>query len=462
MIKYLFALILSVFLQLDTSALSANTAQWKQGHIYRDPQLENFLLKILQPLYKAAELNPTLVQPRVIVDSRYNAFATLENLVVTHTGFFIRTKTVEELAGVLAHETGHQAGRHIVRTLSGVLPKAAATMIVGAALGGLLSVATGHPEVGIAGILGAQNIATSQFTAYSRGQERTADDYAIRLLKKLDWPLWGFRDATETMLKLSKDHGSAELPIYLQTHPASIERREYVDQYMVEAHKKAMPDDYQYTFKMAKARVAAFTMSSHEVDSLYPDMTQSDALYAKALVLGTVGNHKKSLEMLTLLIKKHPTDPYLLFSRGEVHQAAGSSEKALGDISAAINLAEKMSVTGRKEVIMRFERATTLVLLKRASEALREMTTIEALDKDLKRSPSVWDQYARIYDLLGDKAMQLYSLAEANLAMKNLNGAKRYLKAAKQIVKAGTTDAVKLSDLELRIGDIDENSFESF
>jgi hypothetical protein len=38
-------------------------------------------------------------------------------------------------------------------------------MILGAALGGLLSVVTGHPEIGMAGILGAQNIATSQFTA---------------------------------------------------------------------------------------------------------------------------------------------------------------------------------------------------------------------------------------------------------------------------------------------------------
>lgn len=446
---------------INPPSVSAETAQWKTDHIYRDPQLENFLLKILQPLYKAAGLNPTLVQPRVIVNSHYNAFATVENLIVVHTGFFSKTKTVEEMAGVLAHETGHQAGRHIIRTISGVLPKAATTMILGAALGGVLSVMTGHPEIGMAGILGAQNIATSQFTAYSRGQERTADDYAVRLMQKLNWPLWGFRDATETMLKLSKEHGSKELPIYLQTHPASIERREYVDQFMSKSHRGQMPDDYQYAFKMAKARIAAFTMDASEINSLYLDATQSDTIYAKALAKGIKGQYLDAAQLMTELIRRHPKDPYLLFARSEIYQASGQGDKALSDINAAINMAERLNFTGRKEIIMRFERATTYVILKQGEAALKEMSYIEQLDKDLMRSPSFWDQYARIYDLLGNKVMVSYALAESNLAVKNLNGVERYLNAAKSEAKSGSVEWMKLRDLELRLKQIRENPLES-
>ena len=88
MFKRIITLLLVVMGGVTPPAVHADTAQWKQGHIYRDPQLENFLLKLLQPLYKEAGLNPALVQPRVIVNPAYNAFATLENLIVVHTGFF--------------------------------------------------------------------------------------------------------------------------------------------------------------------------------------------------------------------------------------------------------------------------------------------------------------------------------------------------------------------------------------
>lgn len=439
------------------SAVHADASQWKQGHIYRDPQLENFLLKLLQPLYTVASLNPSLVQPRVIVNPAYNAFATLENLIVVHTGFFEQTKTVEEMAGVLAHETGHQAGRHVLRTFSGVLPKAATTMILGAALGGVLSVMTGHPEIGMAGILGAQNIATSQFTAYSRMQERTADDYAVRLLKKLNWPLSGFRDATDAMLAMSKERGSKEVPIYLQTHPASIERREYVDQFMAASYKGSMSEDYQYAFKMAKARCAAFTMSSDEVKGLYSDLTKSEARYAKALALGISGRYAEAIKIMTDLISQFPQDPYLLFARSEIYQALGDGNRALVDINKAIEMAELTSITGRKEVIMRFERATTHVILKRGQEALNEMTLIDQADADLRRSPSFWDQYSRVYDLLGNKVMVAYSLAEANLAVKNLNGAERYLNAGKSAAKQGSVEWMKLKDLEMRLEQIKVN-----
>lgn len=454
MLKRIILMAIVLMASLTSFNVRAEASEWKKGHIYRDPQLENFLLKLLQPLYKEAGLSPSLVQPRVIVNSAYNAFATLENLVVVHTGFFAQTQTVEEMAGVLAHETGHQAGRHIIRTFSGVIPKAATTMILGAALGGVLGVMSGHPEIGMAGILAAQNVATSQFTSYSRMQERTADDYAVRLMKKLNWPLWGFRNATETMLALSKEHGNKSVPVYLQTHPASIERREYVDQFMGSSTKGSMADDYQYGFKMAKARIAAFTLSADEVRGLYQDVTTAEGKYAHALILGRAGQYAEALRLIGELIKRCPTDPYLLFARSEIYQATGQGELALADINAAIAMAEQYNTTKRKEVIMRFERATSYVILKRGQDALKEMAYIDQLDADLRRSPSFWDQYARVYDLLGSKAMVSYALAEANLIIENFNAVERYLNAGKEAAKEGSSEWMKIKDLELRLNQI--------
>lgn len=450
--KYkVFKWFLSVICLFAINNVNAETSQWKQGAIYRDPQIESFLLNILQPLYREASLNPTLVQPRVIVNPQYNAFATLENLIVVHTGFVLQTKTVEEMAGVLAHETGHQAGRHILRTISGVLPQAATTMVLGAAVGGALSVLTGHPEIGMVSILGAQNLATSQFTEYSRGQERTADDYAVQLLQKLGWPLWGFKDATNRMLELTKQNRSTDLPIYLQTHPASIERREYVDRFMEASHKGNMSKPYQYGFAMMKARIAAFTLPEVEINALYSDASKPEGVYAKALFSAVKGDYTASIAQLTQLIKQHPMDPYLVFARAEVYQAAGKSELALADLNSAISMAEKTNSTGRKEVIMRFERAATNIMLKQPKPALQEMVQISQWDKDLRRSPSFWSQYARIYDLLNNKTMVSYALAEANLVVENIRAAERYIEVGKQAAQKGSEEWIKFQDLELRI-----------
>jgi predicted Zn-dependent protease len=117
-------------------------------------------------------------------------------------------------------------------------------------------------------------------------------------------------------------------------------------------------------------------------------------------------------------------------------------------------MVERTSNTGRKEVIMRFERATIYVILKRGQDALKEMSFIDQLDADLRRSPSFWDQYSRVYDLLGNKVMVSYALAEANLAVKNLNGVERYLNAAKADAKQGSVEWMKLKDLELRLEQI--------
>jgi predicted Zn-dependent protease len=157
------------------------------------------------------------------------------------------------------------------------------------------------------------------------------------------------------------------------------------------------------------------------------------------------------------LITRYPNDPYLLFARSEVYQATGSGDKALADINSAIAMAERTSTTGRKEVIMRFERATIYVILKRAQDALKEMSFIDQLDVDLRRSPSFWDQYSRIYDQLGNKVMVSYTLAEANLAAKNLNAVERYLNAGKASAKQGSVEWMKLKDLELRLEQLKAN-----
>ena len=68
-----------------------------------------------KPIFKAAGLNPSAVRVYIINNDKINAFVAGGQRLFIHTGLLTRTKTPNEVIGVLAHETGHIAGGHLAR-----------------------------------------------------------------------------------------------------------------------------------------------------------------------------------------------------------------------------------------------------------------------------------------------------------------------------------------------------------
>ena len=98
----------------------------------------------------------TLVQARPI-----NAFVTTGNRMFINTGLIQQSDSVAELAGVLAHETGHIAGGHVAR-LPEEMRNAFIRSIAGLLLGGAAAVGGGRNVGGNAGaaiMLGMMSIA---------------------------------------------------------------------------------------------------------------------------------------------------------------------------------------------------------------------------------------------------------------------------------------------------------------
>jgi predicted Zn-dependent protease len=144
----------------------------------------------------------------VLSDPSVNAFALPGGEVFVLTGLLEKAGSVEQLAGVLAHELGHVAHRHGMRVLAHRLG-------LGAALGLVFG--------GFDQIVDALAVAATDLErlAFSREQERDADAFGIELLLRAGIDPRG----------LPEFFGQLEgyrLPDWLATHPAPSDRRQRI------------------------------------------------------------------------------------------------------------------------------------------------------------------------------------------------------------------------------------------
>jgi predicted Zn-dependent protease len=137
-----------------------------------------------------------------------NAF-TLPGQTVVLTDELVRLATNDdEIAGVLAHELGHVARRHALRS---ALQNTGVVVLIAATLGDVASISS----------LAATLPTTLVELQYSRRFEREADDDAVALLVDAG------RDPealAAVLLRLEQASKAGRVPAYLSTHPDTGER----------------------------------------------------------------------------------------------------------------------------------------------------------------------------------------------------------------------------------------------
>jgi Zn-dependent protease with chaperone function/predicted Zn-dependent protease len=147
---------------------------------------------------------PYRVRVVVVNDPRVNALAVPGGHVVVFRGLLERTRSAEELAGVLAHEIQHVAQRHVVRQI-----------VQQASVGIMLGLLTGEAS----GVITLQAARTLGELRYSREAEREADAEGVRMLAAAGIDPVGMRTFFEGLEKEGEG-----LPDYLSTHPSHDER----------------------------------------------------------------------------------------------------------------------------------------------------------------------------------------------------------------------------------------------
>lgn len=191
----------------------------QQLPILRDVWLEDQFMMVFSRILSQTQLGRP-VGLVVIKDAQINAFAVPGGLFALNSGLITSSKSMDEVAGVMAHEIAHVAQRHYSRSqeaFKGQGLLALAGIIVGAAIA---SQADG--DVGSAVMLGTQAAIMDRQLSYSRNQEREADRIGMQFMYGSGYNPQSMADFFETLNRSSPK--VSYLPDFWLTHPLTSER----------------------------------------------------------------------------------------------------------------------------------------------------------------------------------------------------------------------------------------------
>src|SRR6185436_16324965 len=176
----------SALLVASFSATAPVSAESRSGGLplIRDAELEHIIRAYSTPIFQAAGLSTAKIQVHLVNDSRLNAFVAGGRHMFINTGLLMRAEHAGQVIGVIAHETGHIVGGHLVR-LQRELEDAQIKQIISMILSMGAAVAARDSRVAIAGSALGQTLTEGAFFRFTRAMESAADTHALTTLDRL-------------------------------------------------------------------------------------------------------------------------------------------------------------------------------------------------------------------------------------------------------------------------------------
>jgi predicted Zn-dependent protease len=183
-------------------------------------------------------------QVNVIDDPKtVNAFATPGGFLYVYSGLLAAADNEAQLAGVMAHETGHVVARHSARS-----------MVTAYGLEAVVALAGGN-NPGLLRQLGTAIAANGLMLAHSRADETEADEYGARYSAAAGYDPHQLSAFFRT---LQAQQGQVPgVMVYFSDHPLTADRITHLEQY-IPAHNLRGGQVNQAGYSAIKARVAAY------------------------------------------------------------------------------------------------------------------------------------------------------------------------------------------------------------
>lgn len=413
-----------------------------------DEETEQLLGKITAPLYKAAGVKFNRNEIYIVDDPTLNAFVADGNNLFIHTGTIINADSPNELAGVIAHETGHIAGGHILRQKLKNREMQEVTL-ASAILAGTAAAVSGRSDAAMAVLLGSQSSAISHYTKYRTEEERSADDAAISLLDKTQQSPEGMLTFMKRISKQNTLNGIQETP-YFRTHPVTTERITFFEQAVKESPFR---DDQklQENFNRVKAKLYAYLNQPAVTLKKYPLKDKSiTARYAQSIAYFKQLNLDQALKIINSLIKDEPQNPFFHELKAQVYLETGQIKQAKEEYQKAYKLLPD-------SYLMQISLAQAILEDNPTPAEVNE--AVNLLSKALIKRPAgfSWLLLSRAYGLQGNQAAANYAAAEYSLRIGATDTARRQALEAKN-KKPNPKLALKIEDLLSRTEQILKNN----
>lgn len=423
------------------AVLAPATAGAKGLRFIRDTEIENTVRAYSTPLFLAAGLNPQAVDVYLIDDPRLNAFVAGGQNMFLHTGLLLRAETPLQVMGVIAHETGHITGGHIV-TRGDEVQKTTAALIASYVLGLGTALATGRGEAGAAIISGGQGAAIASLLAYTRGQEASADQAAIKLLESSGYSPRGLLEFFEVLGDQEALFSSRQDP-YLRTHPLTQDRIASLRAAVAESRfaDTPAPPNLVAMHDRMRAKLLGY-LTPVKALRRYGDNDDSlPARYARSIAHLERGEMPAALDEADSLIQDFPGDPYFHELRGDVLFHGGQIAEARLEYQKAVDILPNAP-------LIRRALAHVQISLNQPNLDKEALKHLQFVTQREPRNVTGWRLLAGVQGRMGDKGMSTLSKAEAALAMNNPRAAKGLAQRALQLLPEYSPGWLRAQDID--------------
>ncbi len=412
-----------------------------QMSIISDEETEQYLAKVIRPIFQTAGIPFNRNKIYIVNDNSLNAFVGDGNNLFIHTGTLLKADNTDQISGVLAHETGHILGGHILRQKikNQSMQEASLASLV---LAGAAAAASGRGDVAVAVMLGSQSSLLSNYMAYRVEEERSADDAAVKLLYKRQTSPQGLLQFMKKIQKQNALNGIEESD-YFRTHPVTSERVRFLEQAVKQSpyHQDHSLDS---EFQRIKAKLYGFLQEPAQTFKRYPPSdTSIAARYAQAIAYFKQLNFGKALRMIDALSAEEPDNPYFYELKAQIYMEQGNLKAAKEAYGKVLKLRPDAA-------LLQVDWAQAALAVSPSPAELKNI--IAVLNRSLQQRPSAmgWLLLSQAYDQNGQTAYAEYAAAEYSLRIGAADIAKRQAENA-QRKNPPAALRLKLDDLLRRI-----------
>jgi predicted Zn-dependent protease len=408
--------------------------------LIRDTEIEEILRKDSEPILNAAGIDSKNVQILIIGTKELNAFAAPRVMGFT-TGLIMESKDPNELQGVIAHEVGHLAAGHSVR--SGEMQSAGLKPFLLTMGLGLLAAIAGAPDAA-AGLAGsASYFGALGAIGYSREQESRADQAGASLLDKAGLSGKGLVEFFDNF-RYQEVFDRARQYAYFRDHPISSDRIEALRNRVEKQpnYDKSDSADAQAEHDIMKAKLVGFMNPQVAITKYDEKATDYPSRYARAIAYYQLKEPDRAIKLIDALLVDQPNNPYLYELKGQILFEFARTAEA--------EAPQRKSVELKPEApLLRVNLGQTLIALddkKKVAEGIAELKRSLTQEED---NAVAWRLLAEAYDKVGEDGLARLATAEYNFNIGDKRQARVFAMRAREMLTKGTPEWRRATDIVL-------------
>lgn len=419
--------------------------------LLRDSEIEDTIRGWAEPLFLAAHVDPASVRLLLVNDQSLNAFVAGGQNLFLNSGLLTAADTPGQIIGVLAHEIGHISGGHLAR--SGEAIRGAQNTGLFATLLGIgliaLGAATGNSagaQAGGAVIASGQVAGQRTFLAYTRTQERSADQAGVNFLDRTHQSTAGLLAFMEKLADQELLAVSRQDP-YVRSHPLTYDRMEFLREHLRVSRWSSVqdrPEDVMRHDRMRAKLIGFLERPQRVLNNYYPPSDQSlPGRYARAVAYFRLANLDDAIAEVDSLIAEAPNDPFFFELKGQIYYESGLIAESVPYYEKAVALRpeDALILTGLGQARLQTRDPALVAPAVEALEAARRVDV---------ENPATWRLLGNGYHALGDEGASALASAEYSLLIGRVDDVFLHLGRADKFYAEGSSGWLQAQDVRLQ------------